>query len=59
MKDRWIQDAKISDSSSIIMDMTVRNSEYIHNTGSKYLTGPSQSGNPDDVGIYFRGPTNR
>lgn len=59
MKDRWVQDTKITDVSSIIMDMTARNSEYIHNTGSKYVTGPSKSGNPDDVGIYFRDPTSK
>ena len=59
MKDKQVQDVKTTDVSSIIIDMTARNSEYIHNTGSKYVTGPSQSGNPDDVGIYFRDPTNR
>lgn len=59
MKDRWVQDTKTKDVSSIIMDITVRNSEYIHNTGSKYVTGPSKSGNPDDVGIYFRVPTSK
>jgi len=57
MKDRWVQDANTKDIPSIIMDMTVRNSEYIHNTGSKYVTGSSKSGNPTDVGIYFRDPT--
>lgn len=57
MKDRWVQDAKTTDVSSIIMDMTARNSKYIHNTGSKYVTGLSKSGNPTDVGIYFRDPT--
>jgi len=57
MKDRWVQDAKTKDVLSIIMGMTVRDSEYIHNTGSKYVTGSSKSGNPDDIGIYFRDPT--
>lgn len=59
MKARWVRDAKTTDVSSIIMDMAVRNSEYISNTGSKYVTGPSKSGNSDDVGIYFRDPTNK
>lgn len=59
MKDRWVQDTKIKDVSSVIMNMTVRNSGYIHKTGSKYITGLSKSGNPDDVGIYFRDPTSR
>lgn len=59
MKDKWVQDTKITDVSSIIVDITVRNSEYIHNTGSKYVTGQSKSGNPDDVGIYFRDPTSK
>lgn len=59
MKYRWVQDAETKDAPSVIMDMTTRNSKYIHNTGSKYVTGPSKSGNPDDVGIYFRDPTSK
>lgn len=54
---RWVQDTKIRDASSIIADMTVRNAEYIRSTGSKYITGPSKSGNDTDVGIYFKDPT--
>ena len=57
MKDRWVQDAKTTDVLSIISNITVRNSEYIQKTGSKYVTGQSKNGNPDDVGIYFRDPT--
>lgn len=59
MKDRWVQDAKTTDVSSIIIDITVRNLGYIRRTGSKYVTGPSKSGNPDDVGIYLRDPTSK
>ena len=57
IKERWVQDAKIIDASLVIMKMTVENAKYIHNTGSKYVTGPSKSGSPDDVGIYFKDPT--
>lgn len=57
MKENWVQDAKITDVSSIIANMTLRNFEYIQKTGSKYITGQSKSGNPDDVGIYFIDPT--
>ena len=57
MKDKWVQDVKTTDASSIITDITLRNLWYIRRTGSKYVTGPSKSGNPDDVGIYFRDPT--
>lgn len=53
----WVQDAKTTDVRSIIADMTERNAAYINNTGSEYVTGPSKSGNPDEVGIYFRDPT--
>lgn len=59
MKDRWVQDAKITDALSIIAEMNVRNAEYIRITGSKYITGNSKSGSPDDVGIYFRDPTSK
>lgn len=54
MKETWVQDANVTDVPSIIMDMTVRNAEYIKNTGAKYVTGPSKSGKRDNVGIYFR-----
>jgi len=57
IKERWVQDTKIKDAQSVIANMTVRNAEYIHNTGSRYITGPSKSGNAGDVGIYFKDPT--
>ena len=59
MKDKWVQDAKTIDASSIITDITLRNLGYIRRTGSKYVTGPSKSGNSDDVGIYFRAPISK
>ncbi len=57
MRETWVQDATVTDVSSIIMNMTIRNAEYIHNTGSKYITGIPKSGKCNDVGIYFRDPT--
>lgn len=57
MKESWVQDVNIKDVSSIIMGMTERTAEYIQNTGSKYVTGPSKSGKHNDIGIYFRDNT--
>lgn len=57
MKETWVQDANVVDAPSIIIDLVVKNVEYIRNTGSKYVTGPSKSGKHGDVGIYFRDPT--
>jgi hypothetical protein len=59
MKDSWVQDAKTKDVQSIIAGMIANNAHYIHITGSEYITGPSKSGNPDDIGIYFRDPTSK
>jgi len=57
MKKTWVQDAKTTEALSIMMDMTVKNAEYIHSTRSKYITGSSKSGKLNEVGIYFVDPT--
>lgn len=57
MKETWVQDANAKDAPSLIINMTVRNTGYIRNTGSEYVTGPSKNGKCDDVGIYFRDHT--
>lgn len=53
----WVQDANVTEAEDIIMDMTYENIDYINSTGSKYLIGPSKSGDTDKVGIYFVDPT--
>lgn len=53
MKETWVQDTSVNDVTSLIATITERNIQYIQNTGSKYVTGPSKSGKPNEVGIYF------
>lgn len=57
MKKTWVQDEKTTEVLSVMMNMIVKNAEYIHDTGSKYITGPSKSGKINEVGIYFIDPT--
>lgn len=57
MKETWVQDVNVKDVPSTISHITTKNAEYIRNTGSEYVTGPSKSGKRGDVGIYFRDPT--
>ena len=57
MKKTWVQDSDTAEVLSVMMSMIERNKEYIHNTGSKYITGPSKSGKSNAIGIYFVDPT--
>lgn len=57
MKETWVQDANFTQALSIITNLTEKNAEYIRNTGSRYITGPSKSEDINDVGIYFIDPT--
>ena len=57
MKKTWVQDSNATEVLSVMMSMIENNKEYIHDTGSKYITGPSKSGKSNDIGIYFVDPT--
>jgi hypothetical protein len=54
---KWVQDAKTVEVSKLIKIFNERNAQYIQNTGSQYITGPSRSGRSDEIGIYFTDPT--
>ena len=57
MKKTWVQDSNTTEVLSVMMKMIESNKDYIHKTGSKYITGRSKSGKSNDVGIYFVDPT--
>lgn len=38
MKETWVQDVNVKDVPSTISHITVKNAEYIRNTGSEYVT---------------------
>jgi hypothetical protein len=54
---KWVQDANVTEVAKIIWRFSEKLSKYIEDTGSQYITGPSKSGKPDEVGIYFVDPT--
>jgi hypothetical protein len=57
-KRSWLHDAKKSEAPELIRGKTERNYENSP-CGSRYETGDSRSGKPDEIGIYFFDPTAR
>ena len=61
----WVQDVGEDEIVKAISQMTEKNSEYIQETGSRYVPGPPKSaefgklGYPKTTGIYFVDPTGK
>ena len=55
----WVQDIAREEADKMIEEMKVKieTGEIESPEGSEYKTGPSKSGNENEVGIYFFDPT--
>jgi hypothetical protein len=51
----WVQD--IAEEKVLEMNAQIETGEIESPEGSEYKTGPSKSGNENEVGIYFLDPT--
>ena len=55
----WVQDVTREEAEEMILKLNaqIETGEIESPKGSEYKTGPSKSGNENEVGIYFSDPT--